>query len=110
MWCLRQKNLMRAMVSVFEYTRDGDVPGVCVLQKDKNWYTNEKGKSVWSLTPHHWEPLWVTSLLEFSIGRDLGALKGSSFFYPDLREDLKKQKQNRLEGIELLRTQTSAMW
>ena len=42
MWCLRQKNLMRAMVSVFEYTRDGDVPGVCVLQKDKNWYTNEK--------------------------------------------------------------------
>ena len=52
----------------------------------------------------------MTSLLEFSIGRDLGALKGSSFFYPDLREDLKKQKQNRLEGIELLRTQTSAMW
>ena len=72
--------------------------------------TGTQTKSVWSLTPHHWEPLWVTSLLEFSIGRDLGALKGSSFFYPDLREDLKKQKQNRLEGIELLRTQTSAMW
>ena len=59
---------------------------------DENWYTNE---SVWS-NPFTTGNPFLDKSLGFSPGRGLAALKGLSFFYPDLQEDLEKRKEKLL--------------
>ena len=58
-------------------------------QMDENWYTNE---SVWS-NPFTTGNPFLDKSLGFSLGRGLAALKGLSFFHPDLQEDLKEKKR-----------------